>query len=350
MLVEYIKADDKTYTVNSGDKVEIARGVKRIVIKPVVFNYSLNDPYVSYYMEGFEKEPVVVKQSELGNIVYTNLSSGDYVFHFTILDNKGQSEIESYSYFIKKDKKIWEYGWFRVYIALVCILLVAYLSWLVTKLHSNRIIEKKNREIIMANKQVEMGRETIQAIAMTVDAKDENTSRHSFRVAQYSVLIAQKSGWDKERCENLRQIALLHDIGKIGIPDSVLNKPDSLTEQEYETMKSHVSIGAQILKDFTLVENVIEGALYHHERYDGKGYIHGLRGKEIPENARIIGVADAFDAMTSNRVYRRQMDMEYVINELKNGSGTQFDPFFVSILLELIEDGTINVESRIQEG
>jgi energy-coupling factor transport system substrate-specific component len=194
----------------------------------------------------------------------------------------------------------------------------------------------------MTRKQLKMGRETIQAIAATVDAKDENTSQHSFRVAEYSALIAGRCGWSKEECENLRQIALLHDIGKIGIPDSVLNKPAKLTDEEYDIMKSHVLIGSQILKDFTLVDNVIEGALYHHERYDGKGYIHGLKGEDIPVNARIIGIADAFDAMTSNRVYRQHMDMEYVINELKQGAGTQFDPVFTKILLELIEDGTIN--------
>jgi energy-coupling factor transport system substrate-specific component len=141
----------------------------------------------------------------------------------------------------------------------------------------------------------------------------------------------------------LRQIALLHDIGKIGIPDSVLNKPAKLTDEEYKIMKSHVTIGAQILKDFTLIENATDGALYHHERYDGKGYVYGLKGDEIPENARVIGIADAFDAMTSKRVYRKPMDKEYVLNELRNGSGTQFDPYYLKILLELIEDGTIEI-------
>jgi energy-coupling factor transport system substrate-specific component len=213
----------------------------------------------------------------------------------------------------------------------------------------NHIIERKNQELAATQKQLQMGRETIQAIAATVDAKDEKTSQHSFRVAEYSALIAERSGWSKEKCENLRQIALLHDIGKIGIPDSVLNKPGKLTDEEYEIMKSHVTAGARILKDFTLIDNVIEGALYHHERFDGKGYVHGLKGYEIPVNARIIGIADAFDAMTSDRVYRKHMDMEYVISELKKGSGTQFDPMYADILLELIEDGTIDVEGKRME-
>ena len=135
----------------------------------------------------------------------------------------------------------------------------------------------------------------------------------------------------------------LHDIGKIGIPDRVLNKPARLTDEEYEIMKSHVQRGAEILKNFTLIDHVAEGALYHHERYDGTGYLHGLKGEEIPLNARIIGIADAFDAMTANRVYRKKLDFEYVLEELKRGSGTQFDPRIVDIMLELIEDGTIDV-------
>lgn len=110
-------------------------------------------------------------------------------------------------------------------------------------------------------------------------------------------------------------------------------------------MKSHVVKGAEILKSFTLIEHVEEGALYHHERYDGKGYVHGLKGEEIPLNARIIGIADTFDAMTANRVYRKQLDMDYVLNELKKGRGTQFDPELVDIMLRLIADGKIDIQS-----
>jgi energy-coupling factor transport system substrate-specific component len=349
ILLESLKADDEEYSMTRGEKTEITKDVKRIVMKPIVFNYSINDPYVSYYLEGFDEQPIVVKQSSLGEIVYTNLPSGEYTFHLSILDSSGENEIESCSYSIDLSKQIWEYGWFIVYFIIVCIMIVAYFTWLITRLYINRIVEKQNQELIMTRKQLEMGRETIQAIAATVDAKDENTCQHSFRVAEYSALIAGRCGWSKEECENLRQIALLHDIGKIGIPDSVLNKPAKLTDEEYSVMKSHVLIGSQILKDFTLVDHVIEGALYHHERFDGKGYIHGLKGEEIPVNARIIGIADAFDAMTSNRVYRQHMDMGYVISELKKGSGTQFDPVYTKILLELIEDGTIDVERRRQE-
>lgn len=139
-------------------------------------------------------------------------------------------------------------------------------------------------------------------------------------------------------------MALVHDIGKIGIPDAILNKPGRLTDEEYAVMKTHVTRGGEILKDFTMIDNVSVGALYHHERYDGSGYCVGLKGEEIPLDARIIGIADAFDAMTANRVYRKQLDIDFVIGELKRCSGTQFDPKLVDILLSLIEDGTIDVE------
>ena len=157
-------------------------------------------------------------------------------------------------------------------------------------------------------------------------------------------MIAKELGYSEEQCENLRKIAILHDIGKIGIPDSVLNKPAKLTDEEYAIMKSHVIRGAEILRNFTMIENVADGALYHHERYDGRGYANGLKGEEIPLNARIIGIADAFDAMTAYRVYRKKLDLDYVIGELKKGRGTQFDPKLVDIMLRLIENGTVDVE------
>ena len=122
-----------------------------------------------------------------------------------------------------------------------------------------------------------------------------------------------------------------------------MNKPGKLDDDEYAIMKSHVTRGAQILKDFTMIEHVHEGVLYHHEKYDGTGYPQGLKGEAIPLYGRIIGVADAFDAMTANRVYRKQLDFDYVVNELKRCRGTQFDPKIDDIMLGLIEAGKINV-------
>ncbi|MBQ1492725.1 MAG: HD-GYP domain-containing protein, partial [Blautia sp.] len=157
------------------------------------------------------------------------------------------------------------------------------------------------------------------------------------------VKIARAMGFSEKELETIEWTAKMHDIGKIAIPDSILNKPGRLTDEEYQIMKSHTVEGAKILEGFTLLEHVIEGALYHHERYDGRGYPQGLKGEDIPLYGRIIGVADAFDAMTSNRVYRHQMDMDYVIGELKRGRGTQFDPQIADIFLKLIDTGEVDL-------
>lgn len=342
MWLNDILVDDTRYYVNKSEVTKLAGAAEKIEITPVFMNYTKEDPYISYYLKGFEKNKTTVRQSELGTIVYTNLPAGTYTFVISVLDHTGEKEIESSSYTIEKPRQFWENWWFQAYYIFICVLIVMYLTWLFTRLQSNRVIRRQNQEIAIAKKEAQMGNETILAIAKTVDAKDENTSQHSERVAEYSVLIAERMGWSQERCEALRKIALLHDIGKIGIPDAVLNKPSRLTDEEYGIMKSHVLIGADILKDFTIVQDVADGAKYHHERYDGKGYAQGLKGEKIPINARIIGIADAFDAMTSNRVYRNKMDMDYVMSELHKGSGTQFDPNIAQIMISLIEEGVID--------
>lgn len=199
--------------------------------------------------------------------------------------------------------------------------------------------QKYTKELSEKNQEIQdMTIQTIATIANTIDAKDEYTRGHSKRVSEYSVAIAREIGMPEDDVRKLRSIALLHDIGKIGVPDSVLNKPGRLTDDEYELMKQHTVMGADILKDIRLLPGIDVGAKYHHERYDGNGYPEKKVGDDIPRIARIIAVADAFDAMTSNRVYRKQFDLEYVINELKRCRGTQFDPEMDDALLRLLEE------------
>ena len=224
-------------------------------------------------------------------------------------------------------------------------LFVGWATWFYTRYWAQKKMSMQQQRLALALKQVEMGNETIMAIARTVDAKDIMTSQHSQRVSEYSVLIAKKYGFSEEEVDNLRNAALLHDIGKIGIPDAILNKPDKLTDEEYEKMKMHATLGADILKDFTLVEHAAEGARYHHERYDGTGYPEGLKGEDIPLYGRIIALADAFDAMTANRVYRKRLSFEEVMKELENGRGTQFDPELLDLFLGLLNDGDIDIET-----
>jgi energy-coupling factor transport system substrate-specific component len=349
MRIASVKLDQVTYEPEADSSFTVGRGVNKIEIFPEIINYSTSDPYVSYYLEGFDYTPNVTAQSELGSIVYTNVPPGTYTFHLAILDSDKTTVIEEMTYEFVKTKEIYDNSWFMVYMIVVLALFVSWLTWFIVRTQIQRTLTFQKKELEFAKNQIEMGNQTILAIANTVDVKDENTSRHSQRVSEYSVMIAKELGKSDEECEILRKTALLHDIGKIGIPDSVLNKPGKLTDEEYEIMKSHVVKGANILKDFTIIDHVWEGALYHHERYDGKGYTSGLKGEEIPLNARIIGIADAFDAMTANRVYRKKLSFEVVLEELKKGKGTQFDPGLVDILLNLIASGKINVNELYSE-
>ena len=203
----------------------------------------------------------------------------------------------------------------------------------------NEEIRAMNEEILERNDEMEqMTMQTITTIANTIDAKDEYTRGHSRRVSEYSAAIAKELGYSEQEVSDIRFIGLLHDIGKIGIPDAVLNKPGRLTDEEYQVMKSHTSVGAEILKDIDMIKGLDIGAKYHHERMDGKGYPDGLSGDEIPMIARIIAVADAYDAMSSNRVYRRHLNEEKVLSELKNGVGTQWDADCANAMIRLIEE------------
>jgi len=186
--------------------------------------------------------------------------------------------------------------------------------------------------------------EIIATIASMIEAKDSYTKGHSIRVAEYSAMIARELGWEEEEIQNLKYVALLHDIGKVGIPDNVLNKPGKLTQMEFEIIKSHTIIGGDILKDIETIPYVDSGAKYHHERYDGSGYPCGLSGEDIPEVARIIGIADSFDAMNSKRIYRDRLPGEVIRKELVNGSGKQFDPKYLEVFLKLWDAGKLNFE------
>lgn len=185
--------------------------------------------------------------------------------------------------------------------------------------------------------------QTIISISNAVDAKDPYTKKHSERVAKYSKLIANELRWSKQEQENIYNMALLHDIGKIGVPDAILNKHGALTDEEFPEIRKHPVIGGEILKDLNFVTDVSIGAYYHHERYDGKGYPEGLKGEEIPIEARIIGIADSIDAMNSNRVYRGKKDISYVLEQLEQGKGTQFDPNIDEIVIALIKNGKMRL-------
>jgi len=179
--------------------------------------------------------------------------------------------------------------------------------------------------------------QTAEALASAIDAKDKYTRGHSSRVAEYSRKIAESVGKSSQECDEIYYAALLHDVGKIGISRSILQKPGKLSNEEYQVIKEHPDIGAQILSSISESPYLSIGARSHHERYDGKGYPQGLKGNDIPEIARIIAVADAYDAMTSSRSYRETIPQQVVREEFVKGLGTQFDPVFGKIMIHLID-------------
>ncbi len=191
--------------------------------------------------------------------------------------------------------------------------------------------QKKVKDIFM---------QTVTALSEAVDAKDRYTSGHSKRVAQYSRMIAERMGKSKEEQEEIYRAGLLHDVGKIRIPVEIINKPGRLTDEEFNIIKLHPVTGYHILRGISGDSNIAVASKYHHERYDGKGYPNGLEGENIPEAARILGVADSYDAMTSNRSYRNALPQEVVRGEIEKGKGTQFDPYIADIMLQMIDEDT----------
>lgn len=187
--------------------------------------------------------------------------------------------------------------------------------------------------------------ESIETLRFTVEAKDTYTRGHSDRVSEYSVLIGKKLGLSEEDINTLRIGGLFHDIGKIGVPDSILLKESKLTDDEYSEIKNHPSIGAHILSNATIFQDVLPIVKHHHERYDGNGYPGKLKGEEIPYLARITATADAFDAMTSKRTYRNSLDINIVKSELERCKGTQFDPKCADAFLDILN----NEYSKIEE-
>lgn len=198
-----------------------------------------------------------------------------------------------------------------------------------------RITERMRRE---HDRNERLSLQIVQTLAGTIDAKDSYTRGHSSRVAEYAQKIAARAGYSPRMQEEMYMMGLLHDVGKIGVPDTVINKPSRLTAEEYELIKMHPSVGFEILKNITEMPKLAIGARWHHERYDGTGYPDGIAGTEIPEEARIIAIADAYDAMSSRRSYHEVLPQKYIISELEKGKGTQFDPDFADIMLSMIRD------------
>lgn len=310
--------------------IELRADTQRITLQLDLLSFSSGDGILEYYLEGFDKYPIQVSGSN-GRINYTNLPGGEYVFHLKGYNADGVVS-EDLTFRIVKEKSPFERQYIALWIIIGSLLLLIILLVIIQHMNRKRILQRQKEYRDTAD-------QIIRIIAKTIDARDKYTSGHSHRVAAYAVEIGRRFGLTREQLEQLRYAALLHDIGKIGIPDHILNKHFQLTDEEYAIVKQHPTIGGDILKEFTLVPEAAVGALYHHERYDGRGYNKGLKGEEIPLYARIIAVADAYDAMDSTRVYQASMDPEVIYHELQKGRGTQFDARFAEIMMAMMKDG-----------
>jgi ligand-binding sensor domain-containing protein len=323
--IQEVYADSERIDIKNGTVV-LSPKVKRLNIKYTGISFvSPEQVEFKTVLEGFDKD--FSEWSNMRNATYTNLQPGEYTFKIRAQNGDGVLSEETEVLKIIKQPYLWQRLWFKIVVALSVIAFISIIVLL--KLNTY----KKNQEMME-----KLSIEVIQALVGTIDAKDKYTNGHSNRVANYSKQLAISMGLPESIQKRVYYSALLHDIGKIGISDSIINKPGKLTKKEYETIKQHPTIGSQILQSITTMPEITVGARGHHERYDGSGYPDKIKGKDIPLIARIIGVADAYDAMTSNRSYRKFMEQAKVRSELNKYKGTQFDPEIADKMIEIIDE------------
>ena len=332
IIINRITVDGTVY--EHPQNIMLAGNAQRITIDYSALTFTAaSELRLSYKLSGFDKSPTVISDAG-GTVSYTNLPGGSYTFEVSAysLDNPDEKVICSVK--INKPKHIYELPLFWAALIILVAALSAIIVFFIARAKTRRIRESQQEYKRITE-------QSLRTFAKTIDAKDSYTNGHSIRVAEYSKEIARRLGKSEEEQENIYYVALLHDIGKIGIPDNILNKPGKLTDEEREIIQRHVDIGEEILAEFIDLEGISDGVKYHHERFDGKGYCIGLAGKDIPEVARIICVADTYDAMSSDRCYRKALSNDIIYEELKTCSGTQFDPEIVPYMLNMIDEGIV---------
>lgn len=336
ILVPYVEADDKRIYPDETGAFTVSAGTKKITVYACCFNYSLVDPEISYRLEGFDRTMKTVRRSELKPVDYTNLAGGEYFFKMQLLDVYGKAQDEISVRIVKKEA-LRETTWYRAFLILGFVGIVMLLAYLAGYHRMKKLKAKEQEQRLLI-------REIVEAFAKVIDMKDRYTNGHSTRVAEYTEMLARELGYDDETVEKYRNIALLHDIGKVGISSETLNKPGRLTDEEFKEIKSHSGKGYNVLKDISIMPELAIGARDHHERPDGHGYPRGISGEEIPRVAQIIAVADTFDAMYSDRPYRKRMNFDKAISIIKEVSGTQLSEDVVEAFLRLVERGEFKAE------
>lgn len=337
IIVQSVSVDGRLY--EHPTEVSVEGGAQRITIDFASLSFADTlEMRVAYCLEGFDKEPVVL-DNKSGSVSYTNLPGGEYTFRVWVYELGNEESYEEYVLHLVKERRLYERPVFWITIGLAGAALVALIVLLIANARVRRIHRRQQEYKNIVE-------QSLRTFAKTIDAKDPYTNGHSIRVAAYSRELAKRLGMSADEQERIYYIALMHDIGKIGVPDSILNKPGKLTDEEMKIIQNHVKVGGEILKDFTALNGIGDGAKYHHERCDGKGYCEGLTKEQIPMVARIIGVADSYDAMASDRCYRKALPEEVIIDELKQCSGTQFDPEVVPHMLAMIEEKIVPMKEE----
>ncbi len=332
---QYYNAKERSQTLNLGQYSRYEITLSHRVTPSGVMVFLSPDDYFVYHPNADLGETTINAERtnsiggiKVGFIVYTPHDDTNYVIDFS----KGEFTYHLHRS-LTKSPFFWALG------GLAVVWFICLISTIVIRANLKRYEEQKSRD----RKTIE---QTMQTFVNFIEAKDPSTMGHSLRVAQYSKMLAKKLNFSELECDQIYWIALMHDCGKLYIPDEILGKPGRLTDEEYEIMKKHTTYGSEILRDFTAIDNIRMGALCHHERYDGKGYPNGMAGEEIPMIGRIICASDAFDAMNSRRCYRDSLPMDYIIDELQSNKGKQFDPQVIDCLLSLIASGDIGFTNK----
>jgi energy-coupling factor transport system substrate-specific component len=389
--------DGTVSNMSYNEEIIIPQDFSQLDITFGILSFANVNSDLYYYLEGYDTKPIHVEGKQNHEMHYSTLPGGKYVFHVMAKgrDNSYQNEMSAS---FEKPKKLAEETWARILFVLVGGWVLIRLTYLYAKKRNEKKLAEAKKEAETANHIAELEAKhakaeqeranaeaerakaeearadaearrakaeqeraeaaearrrleedfterTILTISNTIDAKDKSTNGHSRRVAQYTVEIGKMEGLSTDELRELYYAALLHDIGKIAIPDNILNKPSKLTDEEYGVIKSHTSRGANILNQIKN-QRLADGAHYHHERYDGKGYPEKLAGEAIPAYGRMIAVADVVDAMYSQRVYKQGINMDVVIAELKRCSGTQLDPKYAADMVRILENGFVADENR----
>lgn len=345
---------DKLEPADGSNRYRIPKNTKQLTIHSSVRNYSLADVNLRIFTDDSPSHQKVFSWSEVEPYQIMLGDSSECTVHLQIVDLGSDEVISEKTYTFYRDMQMWEHPWYRAFLVIAGIEILVFFILSISLMifaakRKNELemlqkeleekVELQTEEIRNQQKKTEwLYDQTVRALADAVDAKDRYTSGHSTRVAKYSKMIAERMGKDETEQLEIYRAGLLHDVGKIRVPIEIINKPGKLTDDEYDVIKIHPLIGFHILKRISASGYISIGAKYHHERYDGRGYPSGLAGDNIPEVARILGVADAYDAMASNRSYRNALPQEVVRSEIEKGKGTQFDPDIADIMLRMIDE------------